>query len=807
MHLIAQDLRYGARLLRKAPGFCALAVIALGLGIGATSAIFSVVYAVLLRPLPFRAPERLLVLWEKNPAQNRYKLFVAPVNFLEWRKQSRELESMAAFQDVRITLTGGPNGHFDPEELRCQRVTASMFPMLGVQAAVGRTFAPEEDQPGRTNFVLLGHSLWQRRFAGDPAIAGKAIRLRDQTYTVVGVLPAGFSVMTNDIDLWIPLGLAANDPRVSNNRFLRVIARLRAGSSESRARAELETIGDRLEQAYPALDRGWHPSLFRMDDEVIGNVRQPLWVLLCAVGFLLLMSCVNVANLLLARGAGRRKEVAVRTALGAGRGRIVAQLLAESMILAAGGGVFGVLLAAGGIRLLAHLGEASIPRLAETRLDASLFLFALGATLATGILFGIAPAWQCSGANLQEALREGGRGGSTGRTGRILRNSLVVIEVALAVLLLIGAGLLMRSFGRLRSVSPGFEPAGLLTARIPMAGGRNATPERRAAFFRQVVERVSTLPGVESATGVNGLPLTGLGVGSTFAVDGRPAPPPERRPMGLLRSVTPAYFRTLGIPLVAGRVFTDADVKSAPPVIIVNQTMARRYFPDSNPVGSRLVVDTDNRAAEIVGVVGDVKPEKVEGEDWPTIYDPYAQAPVTAMTLVVRSARAPMSVASAVEREVHSLDPDQAVAAIRPMTDLVDEALAGARFNTVLLAVFAVIAFTMAAVGIYGVISYDVTQRIHELGIRLALGAQPADVLRLVVGQGAALAAGGIAAGLAAAFALTRWMSSMLFGVAATDFNTFAGIAVLLGAVALVASYLPSRRGMALDPVTALRHE
>jgi putative ABC transport system permease protein len=340
-----------------------------------------------------------------------------------------------------------------------------------------------------------------------------------------------------------------------------------------------------------------------------------------------------------------------------------------------------------------------------------------------------------------------------------------------------------------------------------MAGGRNATPERRAAFFQEVVGRISTIPGVQSATGVNGLPLTGLGVGSAFAVDGRPAPSSERRPIGLLRAVTPAYFRTMGIPLISGRVFTEADVKSAPPVIIVNQTMARRFFPDSNPIGARLIVDTDNRTAEIVGLVGDVKPDKVEGEDWPTIYDPYAQAPVAAMTLVVRTARAPLSVASAVEREVHGLDPDQAVAAIRPMTDLVDEALEGARFNTLLLAVFAAIAFTLAAVGIYGVISYDVTQRIHELGIRLALGAQPADVLRLVVGQGAALAAAGIAVGLAAAFVLTRWMSSMLFGVAATDFNTFAGIAVLLGAVALLASYLPSRRGMALDPVTALRHE
>ncbi|HXB70844.1 MAG TPA: ABC transporter permease [Candidatus Acidoferrales bacterium] len=807
MHLIARDLRYGARLLWKAPGFSVLAMVALALGMGATTAIFSVVYAVLLKPLPFREPERLLVIWEKNPAQNRYKLFVAPVNFLEWRRESREMEGMAAFQDVRITLTGGPNGHFDPEELRAQRVTADLFPLLGVQPVAGRAFRTEEDQPGHTNFVLLSHSLWQRRFGGDPAIPGTAIRLRDQTYTVVGVLPPAFSLMTRDVDLWIPLGLSANDPRSSNNRFLTGIGRLRAGTSEDRARAEMETLGSRLEQAYPALNKGWRPSLFGLESELTGHVRQALWVLLGAVGFLLVMACVNVANLLLARGATRRKEIAVRTALGAGRSRIVAQLLSESMILALGSGLLGMLLAGAGVGLMARLGQASIPRLAEARLDANLFLFAVSISLATGILFGIAPAWQTSGANLNEALTEGGRGGTTGRSGRLLRDSLVVLEVALAVLLLIGAGLLVRSFARLRSVDPGFQPSGLLTARIPMAGGRNATPERRAAFFQQVLDRLAALPGVQSAGGVNGLPLTGLGVGSFFALDGRPAPMPEQRPMSLLRSVTPGYFRTTGIPLVAGRLFTEADAKSAAPVILVNQTLVRRFWSQGNPLGGRLVVDTDSRTAEIVGVVGDVKPERIESEDWPTIYDPYAQAPVTTMNLIVRTARPPLSLASAVEREVHRLDPDQAVANIRTMDTVVDDAFAGARFNTVLLGVFAAIAFTLAAVGIYGVISYDVTRRTHELGIRLALGAQPGDVLRLVVGHGARLAATGIGAGLAAAYGLTRLMSTMLFGVNATDFYTFAAIPVLLGAVALLASYLPSRRAMALDPVTALRHE
>jgi putative ABC transport system permease protein len=795
-------------MLWKAPGFSAVALVALALGMGAASAIFSVVDAVLLKPLPFRDPQRLLVIWEGNPAQNLEKMFVAPGNFLEWQKQGRTLESLAAIQDTHINLTGGPNGHIDPEELMAERASASLFPLLGVQPVVGRAFLPEEDQPGRTDCALLSYSLWQRSFGGDRSIAGKAIRLRDQSYTVVGVLPAGFSVLGSTVDVWIPLGLDPHDVRTAGMRFLTVIARLKPRVEISRAQTEMDVIGSRLEQANPALDRGWRPSLFPLREELVGNVQQALLVLLGAVGFLLLMACVNVANLLLARGAARQREIAIRTALGAGRGRLVAQLLSESMLLALTGGALGLVLARGVVALVARLGPASIPRLAEARIDARLFLFALAVSVATGILFGIAPAMQGSGAHLNAALREGGRGGTTARSGRRMRNVLVVVEVALAVVVLIGAGLLIRSFVRLRSADPGFQPAGLLTLRVPLGGGRNAAPDRRIAFFQQVADRVATLPGVRSVGAVNGLPLTGLGLGSTFAVDGRPAPVPEQRPLALLRSVNPAYFRTMGIPLVAGRVFADSDTSQAPPVIVVNQTLARRFWPEGNPLGGRLVLDQDNgRVAEIVGVVADVKPERIENQDWPTIYNPYAQVPVTIMTLVVRTAQPPLSLASVVEREVHQLDPDQPVADIRSMEDVVDRAIAGARFNTALLGIFAVIAFVLAAVGIYGVISCDVSERTHEIGIRVALGAQPGDVLKLVLGQGARLAGYGIAAGLAAAFALTRLMAAMLYGVKATDAYTFAAIPVALGAVALAASYLPSRRALALDPMTALRHE
>jgi len=740
MHFSGRDLRYGVRLLGKAPAFTTVAILTLALGIGAATAIFSVVDTVLLKPLPFRDAERLLVIWEKNPSQNRYRMFVSPANFLAWQKQGRAVEQMAAVQEARLSLTGGPNGHIATEELKGERVSANLFRLLGVEAKVGRTFLPEEDQPGSANFVLLSHSLWQRRFAGDADIAGKTIRLRDQPFTVIGVLPPGFAVMEAGVDVFIPLGLNPSDARTISGRFLTVIARRRG--SLDQVRAELDSVGAQMEQAMPALDKGWRPSIFVLGDELVGGVRQALWVLMAAVGCLLLMACVNVANLLLGRGASRRKEMALRSALGAGRGRIVAQLLTESLLLALGGGALGLLLAAAAIYVLAHAGPASVPRLAYAAIDLRLFGFALGVTLATGVLFGLAPAMRGSGTTLSVALNEGGRGGTAGRAGRRLRNTLVMAEVALAVVVLIGAGLLMRSFIRLRSVDPGFQPAGVLTFRVPLAGGRNAALDRRVAFFRQVSDRIATLPGVRAVGAVNDLPLTGLGVGSNFVVEGRPAPSPEQRPMGLLRSVTPAYFGAMGIPLVAGRALADSDAAQSAPVIAVNQTLAL-----------------------------------------------------------------PMAMASAVIREVHQLDPDQPVAEVRTMEEIVNLAMAGARFNTVLLVSFAGVAFLLAAVGIYGVVSYDVSQRTNEIGIRMALGAQPADVRRLILGQGARLAVYGIVAGLLGAGVLTRWMGTMLFGVNPTDAWTYMAVSILLAVVALGASYVPSRRAMVPDPVIALRHE
>jgi putative ABC transport system permease protein len=807
VHFFWLDLRYGARMLAKAPAFTAVALLTLALGMGAATAIFSVVDTVLLKPLPFRDAERLLVIWEQNVSHHLDRTFVSPADFLAWQRQSHAVERMAALQDTRINLSGGPNGHMEPEELKGERVTADLFPLLGVEPTVGRAFRPEEDRPGNTNFVLLSHSLWQRRFAGDPGIAGKTIRLRDHPYTVVGVLPPAFAVTESGVDVFVPLGLNPADAHTVNNRFLRVIARRRG--SLDQARAELDALGAQLERAQPALNTGWRPEVFDLREELVGGVRRALWVLMAAVGCLLLMACVNVANLLLARGATRAREIALRSALGAGRGRIVAQFLTESVLLALGGAALGWLLAAGAIYLLVHAGPASVPRLAQVAIDLRLFGFTLAISLATGILFGMAPAMQGARSPLSVALNEGGRGGSAGRAGRRIRNTLVSTEVALAVVVLIAAGLLMRSFIRLRGVDPGFRPAGVLTVRVPLAGGHNGATDRRIAFFRDVTDRVGALSGVRGVGAVNALPLTGLDVGATFAVVGRPAMDQAMRPVALSRSITPGYFGAMGIPLLAGRALGDSDTAQSAPVVVVNQTLARDFWPRGGAVGGRLAVDlaAGTRVAEIVGVVGDTKAESVDSADWPTIYSPYPQLPSTALTLTVRTAGPPLGLASAVTREVHRLDPEQPVADVRPMEEVVNLAMAGARFNTVLLVSFAGVAFLLAAVGIYGVISYDVSQRTNEIGIRMALGAQPVDVRRLIMGQGARLAVYGIGAGLLGAGLVTRFMRTMLFGVDPADAWTYAAISVLLALVALGASFVPSRRAMALDPVTALRHE
>ena len=788
------------RLLGKLPP---AAVAALALGLGASSAIFSVVDAVLLKSLPFAHADRLLVIWEKNPAESDPKLLVAGANFTEWQQQARTLQSVGAFQDVHLNLTAGPGGAVEAEELAVQRISAGLLTVLGVQPLVGRLFRVEEEQPGRSDAALISYRLW-RRFGSDRSVAGKTIRLSDRNYTVAGVLPPEFRLLNTPADVWVPLGLDPGDTRMRRGRFLIVLARMRPGATIEQVRAEMDTIGGRLELADPALNHGWRPSVYPLRDEVVGSLEQPLSVLMGAVGVLLLLACVNVANLLLARGHARRREIAVRMALGAGRWRIARQLLSESLMLSSAGGALGLVLAWGGIALVARYGPASIPRLAEARVDWRLFLFALACSAASGLIFGLVPALQGADTRIHETLVEGGRGRTASPSGRLLRNGLVVIEVGLAVVMLIGATLLIRSFARLRSVDLGFDPAGRLTMRLPLAGARNASADSRIAFLQQAEQRIGALPGVRAVAAVDTLPLNGFGSGCTFAVEGRPMP--DNKPVALVRGVTPGYFRTMGLPLLEGRDFSSADTAQSPLAVIVSRDLARRYWPNGGAVGSRLLLDP-GRLAEIVGVVSNVKPETIDGEDWLTVYAPYAQNTFRTMTLVLRTSLPAKSVLPAAAGAIHQLDSEQPVADARPMSDVVDDALAGSRFNALLLAIFAQIALILAVVGVYGVVSCDVSHRTGEIGIRLALGARPRDVLRLILKETAVLGALGIAAGLAAAWGLTRLMTTMLFGIAPTDPYTFVTIPALLGTVVLLAGYLPSRRATALDPALALRHE
>ena len=808
MHPLVGDLGRGARLWWKARGLAALALVALALGIGATTAIFTVVNAVLIAPLPFPDADGLLAIFEKNIPQGKTDLYAAGINIDQWGKRLHTVSGVAAIWDGKMILTGAPNSRTDAEELKAERVSANLFPLLGVQPFLGRAFLPSEDGAARANVAVLSYELWQRRFNGDRSIPGRSIRLRGVDYTVVGVMPPRFSIIEPGVDVWSPLNFNVNDPRMASGRSLTGIARLRPGATYEQAVAEFDRLGVSLEKDFPAIDAGYRAEVQRLPDQILGKTRQSLLVLLAAVGLLLAIACANVANLLLARGAGRRKEIALRAALGASRLRITLQLLAESLLLALAGGALGAGLATAAVTVVARLGPSNIPRLAQIHADWRLLCFAVTISVVTGVVFGMAPALQISSGNLNSALVEGGRGGTVGRSARALRSGLVALEIALALVMLIGAGLLARSFTRLRAVDPGFDASNLLTVRVPLAGGTNGAPLRRIAFLHTILPRLASLPGARGAAVCDGLPLTGLGAGVMFNIADRPAPPPDERPMALTRSITPDYFRVMGIRLIAGRTFTDADTAQAPPVAIIDQALARRFWPGSSPLGARLALDwAVPTVAEVVGVVAGVKPETVQGEEWPTIYSPYDQWPTTATNIVIKAAGDPLLLASSAQGEVRRMDPDQPLVDMRRGESIMRDAVAGARFSTLLLGLFGVIAFVLAAVGIYGVVSCDAGERIQELGIRMALGAQKGDVLSLILGHAARLAGLGIVLGLGGALVLTRLMTSMLYGVASRDFGTYAMAAVGLAAVALLASYLPARRAMALDPVRALRHE
>jgi putative ABC transport system permease protein len=796
-----QDVRYGLRALRKKPGFTLTAVIALALGIGANTAIFSVINGVLLRSLAYRNAHNIVMVWEHSFQRNRSQNSVSPANFLDWQKRSASFQQLAATWDTRVNLTSAG----EPEELLVQRVSADFFQVLGVPALVGRWFVAEDDKQGANSAVILSHDLWQGRFGGNPAIIGQPVTMSGRSLTVIGVMPSGFHFLNTQTQAWIPLALdPANDWR-KQGRYLRSVARLKPGVTIQQAQAELDGIAKQLEREYSDYNKGWGVNLVPIHEQIVGDIRPVLLVLLAAVAFVLLIACANVANLLLSRAAARQKELALRAALGAGRMRLVRQLLTESLLLALMGGALGIFLAYWGVQLLIALAPDNIPRLREITIDPRVLGFTFAVSLLTGLIFGLAPAVQSSRPNLNDALKEGARGSSGGN--RVVRNLFVVTEMALALVLLVGAGLMLRSFSQLHQVKTGFETENVLTLRVQLPMAKYREPQQRAEFFKRAQERLTALPGVKSVGAISYLPLTGLASSTVFNLASQPELPPDESPGTEVRIITPGYFGAMGIPLVRGRTFDERDGADSR-VLVINETMARKFFPGQDPIGQRLIVNWEPKVAdEIVGVVGDVKETALAEEANPAIYWPHPREPYQFMNFVMRAAIDPTSLRAAATKEIHALDPDQPVSDLRMLDEVVAKSIARPRFNALLLAIFAGVALVLASVGIYGVMNYSATQRTQEIGIRMALGAKPRDILRLVVGHGMKLTFTGIVIGIGASLALTRVMANLLFGVTATDLPTFLGVSAVLTIVALLANYIPARRATRVNPVTALHYE
>ena len=799
MDAFIKDLQYAFRMMLKHRSFTIIAVLAIGLGIGANTAIFSVVNGVLLRPLPYQNPDQLVTILH-DPSSP-----VSPANYLDLKQQATSFETVAAAQ------VWGPNltGRDQPEHLRALQLSADMFHLLGINPVLGRTFANGEDQPGNDRVVVLSHRLWQRRFAADENIIGQQLTLDGASYQVVGVMPAEFQFApfwATNTELWVPLNLG---PRINdrNGQSLRVFGRLKPGVSQLQAQSEVATIFSRLEQQYPEPNKGLTLKVDSLHEKVVGKVRSALLILLGAVGFVLLIACANVANLLMTRASARRKEIALRTALGAGRARIARQLLTESVALALIGGAFGLSLGFIGIRMLLRLAPETLPRMQTVGIDFSVLGFTLLLSVLTGLLFGIAPVLQIRKASFNAALKEGGRSSGDGGRRSLGRRALVVSEVALALMLLIGGGLLVRSFATLVSVDPGFNPHNLLTMTISLAGSELKTGEQRAAFFNQLQERVGSLPGVRSASAINHLPLAGDVWTLGFTIEGRPAPQPGENQGAVYRIVRPDYFKTMGATLVNGRDFSARDNDKAPGVVIINESLARRYWPNESPLGKRITVAKDG-LREIIGIVKDTRQGEWVSAAEPEAYLPHLQAPSPrSMSLVVRSDSDPLSLAGAVQSSVWAIDKNLPVSEIRTMDDVVSDAVGSERFNTVLLGLFSAVALILAVVGIYGVLSDSVTARTHEIGVRLALGAQASDVLGMIVRQGMVLVGIGIGLGLFGAYLLTQLLSSLLYQVSTTDRMTFFAIPIALAIVALGACLVPARRATKVDPLVALRYE
>lgn len=804
-----QDIRYAARKLSRTPGFTAIAAFTLALAIGATTAIFSVIDGVLLTPLPFREPERVVRVTNMR-AGNRMVSSVP--DFVDFQKQTKSFASMAGIDNQAMNLTGGG----DPERLQAARVGASFWGLLGVNPSLGRGFAPNEDALAAGRVVVLSDGLWKRRFGADRRIVDKTITLDGNSYTVIGVGPPRFSYPDRP-DLWVPLRFTKDDlsPDGRGAHWLGVIARLAPNVSVKQASGEMVALTKRLEQQFPESNTGMTGTVIPLQEYMVGDVRPALYVMLGAVAFVLLIACANVANLLLVRAAARESEMAVRTALGAGAWRIIRQLVTESVLLAVVGGVFGTLLALWGVDLLLAMAPQGLPRIEEVKVNGTVLLFTAGVTALTGVLFGIFPALTTARANVSGMLKDGMRGSSGGVASRRARNSLVMAEMALAVVLLVGAGLLIRSFSKLLAVDPGFRAERVVTYSIAAPETKYGKYPELRALATGLIERMKRIPGATGAAIVTGLPLSNMMMRTSAHIEGTPQERPAERKATDVTMVTPGYFTTMGIPIVNGRDFTDRDGSGAPVVAIINQEFAKRYFPNENPLGKRITLGWEQDTAatggnmtlggEIVGIVGNVKRRGLSQEVYPETYASYMQPTFSSFSVVVKSTADPSTVMAAIRAQVRELDRDLPLSELRQLKELVSQSVSRPRFYTMVLGVFASIALVLAAVGIYGVISYAVSLRTRELGIRIALGATGRQVSGLVLQQGVTLALAGVVIGGAGAYWLTRLLTKLLFGVTATDPFTYLGVAALLTAIAALACYIPARRAARVDPLLAMR--
>ncbi len=802
------DLRFAFRQLLKSPGFTAAAVITLALGIGANAAIFSVVNSVLLRPLPYKDPAHLWMLMAVHQSRELEGGLVSIPDYLDFKEQSAAFDQLAVYTSITSDLTGMG----EPERIQLGVVSHNLFFLLGVTPSIGRGFLPEEDALSGERVAIVSHELWQRRFGSDPGLIGKPISINDVAYVVVGIMPPGFRVAQTAHDIWTPTH-SASGATLRDYRIFSLIGRAKSGLRIAQAQSEMGALAARLAQQYPQTNAGFGLHILPLRDFIVGDLRTALFVLLGAVSLVLFIACANVANLLLVRAVSREKEIAIRSALGASRSRLMRQLATEGLLLATIGGALGFLVTLWATSALKSLLPADLPRLAEVHIDATVVIFSIGVTLLTGVIFGLVPALRMTGQNPNASLKDRGRGSSAGRNERRLRTALVVIELALAMMLLAGAGLLIESFIHLQGVDPGFTAKNLLTMEVALPRSRYPDDNRRADFYAELIRRLEKLPGAEAAAATLQAPLIGLDVDkSTFIIQGGPVPAPGEEPGARLHVVTPEYFRAMTIPLRRGRMFTERDDRTAPGVIIINEAMARRSWPNGNPIGQQLkqglvLLPGEPVMREIVGVVANVQHFGLAAAEEPQAYVPHRQTPWPEMTLVIRATSNAASLASAARAQVRLMDTELPVAKVITMEQGLTDSVAQPRFRALLVGLFSVLAVVLAGIGLYSVMAYSVTQRTSEIGIRMALGASTADVLKMILREGSSMVALGLLIGLAGALGLTRLLASLLFGVGPNDPSTFAGVSVFLALVAMLACYLPARRATKVDPMVALRCE